>query len=196
MKNKIWLFVFITAMIILACDDKNNGDNNNGDDIITPSPPPEPHGAPFDHLGIGEVKGETCSDDCTLQDYRTTEQKISFPENAIYRYGKEVNYTAQELSQAAAANYVIDMFIGKDGLNEVTGGGDAYKNIMDKIEVICFIPAVDLNVKMGYNWNNATGTLGIASNATKSYIVGNRLPRLIQPAGLPAGDSIDYIIVQ
>ena len=50
------------------------------------------------HLGIGETCNGT---NCTLQDYRTAEQKILFPKE-INRYGKASNYTAKQLTDTVA----------------------------------------------------------------------------------------------
>jgi len=99
MKNRIWLLMMIAAIMLASCD-------NSG----TPEPEPEvivPHGAPYNHLGIGEQKGADCSEECGLTDYRTTAQKAIFPRE-INRYGHISHYTTKQLNDITKG--IVDMY--------------------------------------------------------------------------------------
>jgi len=89
------------------------------------------------HLGIGE----TCTGtNCTLQDYRTEEQKLTFPK-AINRYGKESNYTSQQL-RTTADNIVA----GYNTLNTTQKN-----NLMSKVSQFCVT-----NAQNGYyTWDGS-----------------------------------------
>jgi len=106
MKNKILILLAIAAFALVSCgdDDKNNGGNNNGNNIITP----EPHGAPYDHLGIGEPKGADCGDDCAYKNYNTSTGENAFPK-PIYRVGANADgYGDAEIQ--AATNKIISAY--------------------------------------------------------------------------------------
>jgi len=93
-----------------------------------------------EHLGIGETCNGT---NCTLKDYRTAEQKVSFPKE-IYRYGRESNYTAEELRDTA------DKIIAE--FKELKDGGTDCDAIMAKIAKLCVVQAAN----GGYTWDGTT----------------------------------------
>jgi len=105
-----------------------------------------------DHLGIDEAKC-TISAGCELKDYRTPEQKISFPEKEINRYGKEINYLPTEPGDARTADKVIrdtaNIIIGvyngiiKDNNNSKVGKY-GYTTLMETVDKVCVVRAQNL----------------------------------------------------
>ena len=127
------------------------------------------------HLGIGESCTGTS---CSLQDYRTEAQKASFSK-AINRYGKESNYTAQQLRTTA------DNIVTAFG-NFRTGQGQAkYDNVMSKISKLC----VTLAASGNYTWDGSTFgahvTITTSSiQARLDQIYDNELPHINPATGL------------
>jgi len=127
------------------------------------------------HLGIGE----TCTGSaCTLQDYRTDEQKLTFPKE-IYRYGKEVNYTTQEL-RTTADNIVggYNMIGTQETKNAVIAGADK----------ICVTKAAN----SGYTWDGSV--FGVHINSAPGAVYG--LMTGIAGGVLPNADLATGILTQ
>ena len=115
------------------------------------------------HLGIGE----TCTGtSCTLQDYRTEEQKLTFPKE-INRYGKASNYTAQEL-RTTTDNIVMEFVNIKNAFNPTE-----YSAIMAKIVRLCVAQAEN-NM---YIWDGVT--FGVDPDVSSGFIL-SRAPRVAE----------------
>jgi len=120
-----------------------------------------------------------------LQDYRTAEQKLSFPKE-INRYGKASNYTAEQLRQTA--DNIITAFE-----NLKTDSGQAkYDNVMSKISRLCVTIAANTTPGTpGYNytWDGSIFGVHVTSNtsiiqARLNQIYDNELPTANPAPGL------------
>jgi len=134
------------------------------------------------HLGIDE----TCNgNNCTLQDYRTAEQKVTFPKE-INRYGAKSNYTDQELRDTAdkiiaAFGYAKESFANDEAI---------YNQLLDAITRVCVTKAENGR----YTWDLTT--LGFDPNVGMEWI-GSRIPRVIDGTGLAlAVCAYDIIVLQ
>ena len=171
-KTLLLLAAILVLVIAAACNDDPAA---NGEET------PCTLGA---HLGIGE----TCSGtSCTLQDYRTPAQAASFPK-PIYRYGKTVNYTAEELRNTADG--IIAAFEAVKDLSNA----EEYNAIMAAIARLCVTQAANNR----YTWDGET--LG-ADPDTPSVVdyMGARIPRVIEANPmypLAQADHASDIIVQ
>jgi len=153
------------------------------------------------HLGIDESaclgSDRTGADKCGLQDYRTAEQKATFPKE-INRYGKKTNYTDAELSKGVAD--IISIFSQiKANLEQQSGYYDA---VMEEIDKLCVSQSSGTNaLNTNYTWNKTLKILGVDPDATATdigWLVG-RLPRLHPSDGrgidevAPAGNLLTQL---
>jgi hypothetical protein len=98
-----------------------------------------------EHLGVGETCNGT---NCTLKDYRTAAQKISFPKE-IYRYSAEVNYPGTELRDTA------DKIVAAFEQIVVNANGEiaARDDILEKIGKLYVVKSSDTGNTGRYTWD-------------------------------------------
>ena len=132
-----------------------------------------------EHLGIGE----TCNGiNCTLQDYRTSKQKASFPKE-INRYGKASNYTDAELR--TTADKIIAAF--DKIIADANGEIEARDNILPKISKLYVVKAANSH----YTW---IGTDFGADPSTTVAVIEGRLYGIENGSILPASVASDIIV--
>jgi len=143
--KRIWLvlaIILLIGFIVNSCSDEEK------------EPPVCNLGA---HLGIGE----TCNgNNCILQDYRTAEQKATFPKE-INRYGKKTNYSDTELRQTT--DKIVAAF---DKIASDNGDKVLYDIVLSKIGKLYVVKAANGY----YTWNKTD--FGADPAATMEIISG------------------------
>jgi len=153
-----------------------------------------------DHLGVDEICWSG-KEDCGLEDYRTDEQKETFP-RPIYRYGAKSNYTEEELRDTS--DKIIAAFE-----QIITNAGDveARDQILEKITKLYVAKAANTAVNGRYTWNGTDfgADSSITSARLRNYLMNTaNVDNPLAPASIAGniilnekdnGDVIDNAMV-